>query len=151
MIWFLAVYLLILIPWGMSKGIYNTRQQLNNGFATTKWSGVSLWLKNNTPSGSIIFQTDWGSFPLLWYYNTHNYYLTGLDQTFMYEYNRDTYQQWVEATKGQREDIYNIAHQTFSASYLLLDRHYPDSLRWINRDQRFKKVYEDKDGIIFAL
>jgi len=148
---FLGVYLLLLVPWGLWRGVASAREGLATGFQFSRLASASTWLKQNTPSGSIVFQNDWGGFPILFYHNTHNYYLTGLDQTFMYEYDRDHYWQWVGVTTALRHDVYEVARNTFQTSYVLLDKQYPAMLTWINRDDRIRKVYEDSEAIIFKL
>jgi hypothetical protein len=113
---------------------------------------ASAWLADNTSARSIIWQTDWGSFPMLFYHNNHNYYLTGLDQTFMYEYNQDRYWQWVKITSGEYEgDVYKVIKETFKASYVLVEKRVAAILRYINHDSRFNKIYEDKEVIIYKL
>ena len=76
---------------------------------------------------------------------------TGLDQTFTYEYDHDKYWRWVKVTTGQRHDAYDVARNDFGAAYVLLDKQYPAMLTWINRDNRFHKMYEDSEAIVFAL
>jgi hypothetical protein len=46
-------------------------------------AGAAEWLRTNTPEGSMVFQTDWDDFPYLYYYNTHNTWLVGLDPTYL--------------------------------------------------------------------
>ncbi len=148
---FVALYLAVLVPWGLWRGIARTHGELRGGLPITNLAPAATWLKANSPPRSIVFQSDWGSFPELFYYNTHNYYLTGLDQTFMYEYDRGKFWQWVDTTQAKRHDVYDVAKGTFGASYLLLERQYPAMLTWINRDDRFRKVYEDGEAIIYQL
>ena len=88
---------------------------------------------------------------MLFYHNSQNYYLTGLDQTFMYEYDKEKYRQWVRATKGETSRIYEIARGLFGASYLLLEKRTPAMLLWLNRDDRFVKMYEDVESIVYQL
>ncbi|MBI5466345.1 MAG: hypothetical protein HY974_03590, partial [Candidatus Kerfeldbacteria bacterium] len=148
---FLGLYLAVLVPWGLWRGVQSARAGLGQGLPFAKLQGAAQWLKGNTPSRSIVFQTNWGSFPALLYHNAHNYYLTGLDQTFTYEYNRDHYWQWVDTTKGKRPDVFEVARGAFGASYVLLEKTYPAMLYWLNRDSRFRKMYEDKEAIIFSM
>lgn len=148
---FIAVYLAILVPWGLWRGVSRTYYEIRGSIPITHMAPAAVWLEKNTPPRSIVFQTDWGSFPELFFYNTHNYYLTGLDQTFMYEYNRDHFWQWVNVTTGKRHDVYEVARNTFGAAYLLLEKQYPDMLVWVNRDERFHRVYEDGAVIIYSL
>ncbi|MFA4818274.1 MAG: hypothetical protein WC621_00305 [Patescibacteria group bacterium] len=149
--YFLASYLIILLPIGLWRGGSEAYNGLRAGFKLNKYQAVTTWLRQNTPSRSIIFQSDWSNFPVLWYNDLHNYYLTGLDQTFMYEYDRDKYWLWQAAAAGEKRNLYDIARYNFGASYILLDRDYPKMLLWLNRDKRFKKVYSDQEAIIYAL
>lgn len=148
---FIIIYLAIVIPLGLGQGVKTAYNSLRSGYKLERLAGASGWLKNNTAPRSIVFQSDWSSFPILWYNNQHNYYLTGLDQTFMYEYNQSNYWLWVAASKGERRGLYKIARDNFGAAYILLDKDYPAMLLWLNRDKRFRKVYEDKEAMIFAL
>lgn len=147
---FLGIYLAVLVPWGLWRGLASAHDGLLGGFSFDHLAAASTWLKNNTPARTIVFQNDWGGFPMLFYRNTHDYYLTGLDQTFMYEYNHDHYWQWVGVTTATRHDVYQVARQTFKASYVLLDKQYPAMLTWINHDARMRKVYEDSEAIVFS-
>lgn len=148
----MAAYLTITIPWGLAKGLSQSYLQLRRGFPVGTYGLAMAWLKNNSPVNSVVFQNDWGSFPILLYHNSHNRYLTGLDQTFMYEFNRENYWQWVLLTTGEdKSDVYNKIKNNFKASYLLIDRRYPAMLYVTNRDERFKEVYKDSEVILFAL
>ncbi|MFH1111786.1 MAG: hypothetical protein V1712_01810 [Patescibacteria group bacterium] len=148
---FIIIYLSIIIPVAVIKNLTGTHQQLANGFSLDHLQAASNWLEANSEAGSIVFQSDWGTFPLLFYNNTHNYYLTGLDQTFMYEYDKDKYQLWRDTVDGKRSDLYEIIHNDFSASWLLLEKKRLTMLKWVNRNERFKKVFDDEDAIIFKL
>ncbi len=147
----LTLYALIVIPWGLSHGLRLAKALLAQGYGYNIMSGTSYWLKNNTPPGSIVFQSDWGMFPMMWYNNSQNYYLTGLDQTFMYEYDKEKYRQWERVVKGEARQIYHIAREMFGASYLIMEKRTPAMLMWLNRDSRFVKVYEDAEAIVFEL
>jgi hypothetical protein len=148
---FLSLYLAVLVPWGLARGVQSARAGLNQGLAFSKLQSASQWLKDNTEARAIVFQNDWGTFPVLLYHNSHNYYLTGLDQTFMYEYDRASYWQWVEATQGKTPAVCQLAKHKFQASYLLLDKTYPAMLYQINRDAGCRRVYEDSQAVIFSL
>lgn len=56
--------------------------------------GASEWIKNNTNKNEIIFHTTWNWFPLLFYYNTDNYYIVGLEPRVFYDYNHELYWAW---------------------------------------------------------
>lgn len=148
---FVGLYLAVLVPWGLVRGVLNARSGIAAGVPLTHLVGAATWLRENTPPRSVVFQSDWGSFPELFYHNTENYYLTGLDQSYMYEYDAAKYWQWVGVGAGERHDVYNVAKNTFGASYLLLEKKYYGMMAWVNRDKRFRRVYEDDDAFVFAI
>jgi hypothetical protein len=63
-------------------------------------AGASSWLKENTVPGTLIFQTDWDDFTNLFYHNTQNNYLVGLDPTYLQVANPTMWNQWVAITQG---------------------------------------------------
>lgn len=147
----LVIYFVAVVPWGLLRGIANARYFLTQGFRYDSLAGAAQWLQQHTPPATVVFQTDWGTFPLLFYHNTHNYYLTGLDQTFMYVYNQDHYWQWVDLVTGKRFDAYNVVHDTFKSSYVLVERRVAKIMGAINKDSRFHKVYGDSETLIYSL
>ena len=53
-----------------------------SGLAWTTYRDGALWLARNTPAGSRVFTTGWDDFPHMFFWNTHNTYLVGLDPTY---------------------------------------------------------------------
>lgn len=147
----LVGYFLLVVPWGLARGVGMAHYYLRQGFKADSLAPASQWLAAHSAPGTIIFQTDWGSFPLLFYHNTRDYYLTGLDQTFMYVYDQDRFWQWVNLTTGERLDAYHVVHDTFGASYVLVERRVPAILRALHQDQRFRQVYSDQETLIYSL
>ena len=117
----------------------------------TTYQGASAWLAANTPAGERVFQTDWDDFPRLFYYNTHNTYLIGLDPTYMLLYNRDLYHLWVEITQGEIERPSQAIQQDFGARYVMSDLRHGDFLRQAAGDPGLKEVYRDEDAVIFQV
>lgn len=88
---------------------------------------------------------------MLWYHNRKNFYLTGLDQTFMYEYDHQKYSDWYSVVKGERHDVAQVAGNEFGARYVLVEKRTPAMLVWANRDKDLKKVHEDVEAIIYEV
>jgi len=85
------------------------------------YANASAWLARNTPDDSRVFQTDWDNFPRLFYYNTHNTYLTGLDPTYLQLYDANFYELWVDITQGDVESPSQIVATTFDSGYIHTD------------------------------
>ena len=115
------------------------------------YANASLWLEKNTPAGSRVFQTDWDDFPRLFYYNTHNTYLIGLDPTYLQLYNADLYDLWVKITQGDVENPSQVIATTFGSQYVHTDLNHRDFLDVAARDAGLEEVYRDDQAIIFKV
>ena len=115
------------------------------------YANASLWLEKNTPAGSRIFQTDWDDFPRLFYYNTHNTYLIGLDPTYLQLYNADLYDLWVDVTRGDVERPSQVIATTFNSHYIHTDLKHGDFLRVAAEDTGLREVYRDDQAVIFEV
>ena len=83
----------------------------------TQYEQSSSWLKNNTTPGTVIFNTAWDAFPPLFYHNDQNYYLVGLDPTFMYLNDPKLYWLW-----------YNISYHSIACDQRQFDK-CPENLK----------------------
>lgn len=93
----------ILLTFAAMALIFTPVKQLLSSFKyaypVNRYQETAEWLKNNTPAKSIVFHASWDSFPRLFFYNDHNYYIVGLDPTFMYLYNKNLYWLWRNITE----------------------------------------------------
>ena len=55
---------------------------------------ANIWLKAHTPKGSVVFYSNWGMWPMMFFYNDYNHYIHGIDPTLFYEYDKSTYWLW---------------------------------------------------------
>jgi hypothetical protein len=115
------------------------------------YANASLWLEKNTPAGSRVFQTDWDDFPRLFYYNTHNTYLIGLDPTYLQLYDARLYDLWVDITQGDVETPSQIIATTFDSGYIHTDLHHGDFLQVAAEDPGLREVYRDDQAVIFEV
>jgi hypothetical protein len=147
----ICLYVLIIVPVTAVRNIWSIKELYVNGSSTQKYRGVAEWLKNNTPEGAIIFHNDWDDFPPLFYYNTHNYYIAGLDPTFMYEHNNGLHKEWVDITSGKQDNISEIISRDFHSEYVFVDKDHVALENNLKRDGNFLLVYKDDEGKIYKL
>ncbi|MCK7519460.1 MAG: hypothetical protein MZV64_17870 [Ignavibacteriales bacterium] len=88
----------------IARPIPRAREAIDTSKPYDLYADASQWLEANTPPGSRVFQTDWDDFPRLFYYNTHNTYLIGLDPTYMQLYDPELYDLWVLITQGKADN-----------------------------------------------
>jgi len=144
------VLLALLLP-----GAWLTLRASQESMQTSKpyqtYAAASAWLTANSPAGSMVFQTDWDDFPRLFFYNTHNTYLIGLDPTYMSIYNPDLYSHWVDITRGNVDQIAETARKDFGASYILTDLRHENFLNAAGKDPQLEVVYRDEYAVIYQV
>jgi hypothetical protein len=117
----------------------------------TLYQGVSGWLEDSTPAGERVFQTDWDDFPRLFFYNTHNTYLVGLDPTYMQLYDQSLYELWVDITRGRIETPARSILVDFGARYVLSDLEHESFLKQAKGDPELVEVYRDEEAVVFLV
>jgi hypothetical protein len=141
---------LVLIPgiW-MTYNAAKTSLQRSKPYAT--YAGASAWLAANTPAGARVFQTDWDDFPRLFFYNTRNSYLIGLDPTYMLLYSEELYRSWVDITRGEVEKPSTPISEVFGASYVVSDLNHQAFLERAVEDPGLVEVYRDAEAVVFQV
>jgi hypothetical protein len=115
------------------------------------YAGASSWLDQNTPSGARVFQTDWDDFPRLFFYNTHNTYLVGLDPTYMQIADPALYDLWVKITEGKVKNLSELIPAKFGADLIHTDLRHSNFIKTAEQDGGLKEVYRDDQSVIFQV
>ena len=148
---FPVILLLLAVAASIARSIPLAREAIGRSKPYDLYSGASAWLEENTPTGSRVFQTDWDDFPRLFFYNTHNTYLVGLDPTYMQLYDPVLYDLWVDITRGDVKDPSQIIASTFASRYVLTDLNHRDFLLIAAEDIGLKEAYRDDQSVIFEV
>ena len=141
----------VVVAVSIARSIPRAREAVENSKPYDLDAGASLWLEKNTSAGSRVFQTDWDDFPRLFYYNTHNTYLIGLDPTYMQLYDSDLYDLWVLITQGNVENPSKIIAGRFGSQYVHTDLKHGGFIRVAGRDPGLKEVYRDAQAILYEV
>lgn len=148
----LIVYILIILPTVAIRDFKTNKKDLSSGVPFGKFSQVSQWFQKNSPAGSIVIHSDWDDFPVLFYHNSHNYYIVGLDPTFMYEYNQDIYWQWANLTLGKEvPNLYRVVKNDFKASYILIEKDHAGMRNNVAKTPGFSLIYEDNQTYLYQV
>lgn len=83
------------------------------------FSDCALWLRDNSPKGSLVFIQWWDQMPALYFYNHNNYYTLGFEESFLYLYNKELFNSYKSAQKGNG-DVYDIISNKFNSDYVFL-------------------------------
>jgi hypothetical protein len=146
-----VVLLTLAVSAGIIKSIPAVQDQMQKSKSYDLYAGASAWLAQNTPAGERVFQTDWDDFPRLFFYNTHNTYLAGLDPTYMQLYDADLYDTWVKITRGEIEQPSQLIAERFSARYIHSDLNHKNFMRLAAEDPGLKEVYRDGQAVIYEV
>lgn len=130
--------------------IWEMAQSLSFGRDISYMEGVAGWLKANTQPEEIIFHTDWSDFPSLFYWDSDNYYLVGLDPTFMYIVSPSLYTMYEDIVRGKTtQNLKTTIMELFHSTVIVVK---PDATVFAENMEKsgdFIKVYKDSDATIY--
>jgi hypothetical protein len=116
-----------------------------------QYRDAARWLAQNTPAGSRVFATDWDDFPELFYWNTHNVYLVGLDPTYMYLHDGPLYLRWRAITRGQVERPSTAIRDEYDSGWVFTDRQHTAFLRQAEADPDLVEVFRSANAVVFRV
>ncbi len=113
--------------------------------------GAAEWLAQNTPAGSMVFNTGWDEFPALFYYNRRNVYVCGLDPRYLSEANPDLGKLYESVTRGQQEHSGQVIRGRFGAQYVVTNDSKDDFLEAARASGDFDTVYSDPNALVLQI
>jgi hypothetical protein len=146
-----ALILSLAIIAGIIKAFPAVQNQLVNSKPYDLYAGSSAWLAQNTNENEIIFQTDWDDFPRLFFYNSRNTYLAGLDPTYLQIYDPALYEEWVRITRGEVENPSRFIRSDFGARFVHTDLNHGNFIRQAEDDPGMREVYRDDQSVLFEV
>lgn len=145
------ILLSVAVGVSIARSIPRAREAVDNSKPYNLYADASRWLEANTPAGSRVFQTDWDDFPRLFYYNTHNTYLIGLDPTYMQTYDPELYDLWVLITQGKVEQPSKIIAVRFGSQYVHTDLNHAGFIQVAGKDSGLREVYRDDQAVLYEV
>ena len=115
------------------------------------YKGASEWLAANTPAGSMVFNTDWDDFPMLFYYSPGNTYIVGLDPTYLYNSDPELWKIYADITLGNESNPVPLIRDRFGARYVFTDNQHSDFMQHVEASGEFERVFEDRFATVLRL
>jgi len=144
----LLVFLLIII--GFQS--INLREGLRRGYSFTGFKNASEWLADHTGKGEVIFHSDWDDFPALFYFNSRDVYISGLDPTFLYKEDAKKLEDYAAITRGNYiGDAVKTIREEFQSRYVLIGKDHPQMKKLFDDRPEADLIYDDKDVWIYKL
>lgn len=134
--------------------LHDTNQNVldvRSGISITKYQAAGTWMQQNAMPYTKILHSDWDDFPSLFYYNSNNAYMAGLDPTFMYRYNQDLYWLWVNITTGKFTGDITTALTTLDVKYVIVEQDHTAMDKLIKTSTHTKSVYVDDEVTIYQV
>lgn len=145
------IILSLILLAGMYLTYHDAQESIRRSKPYTLFAGASRWLENRAQPGERIFQTDWDDFPRLFFYNSSNTYLIGLDPTYMQLYNADLYDRWVAVTRGKIETPSQVILEEFGARYVISDLEHTAFMRRAAEDPAMREAYRDESSVVYEI
>jgi hypothetical protein len=150
--WAIAVVAAILvIPQLYYVAMDDASDDVRTTRPASRYQAAATWLATNTPLGSRVFATDWDDFPELFFWDTNNAYLNGLDPTYMYLEDGPLYLQWRSITRGRVDTPGASIRDQFDCGWVFTDSEHTAFLKNAAADPDLTEVYRDKNAVIFAV
>jgi hypothetical protein len=149
--WLVGGILALIIFAGIWFTAQDAQQSIMKAKSANRYSDSATWLAQNTPRGARIFQTDWDDFTRLFYYNTHNTYLIGLDPTYLHLKDPDLFELWVNITRGEEELPSKLIFQQFAAEYVFTDTSHKKFIELAGDYPGLVEVFKDEEAVIFQV
>lgn len=117
----------------------------------TALAGAADWLEANTPAGSLVFQTDYDDFTRLFFNNTSNTYLNGLDTTYLLEANPDLWQAWTRIRLGETPHPSSVIRDQFGTRFVVSGVDAEAFIAQASADPSMRVVYEDAYALVWEI
>ncbi len=135
----------------MGGTVWTARQSVASEANPYAYEGASKWIAENTPAGSMVFNTDWDDFPMLYYYNPRNAYIVGLDPTYLYDRDKELWDLYARITLGKENDPAPLIRERFGSEYVFTDNYHTMFLGIAERSGDFETVYKDEYTTVLRL
>ncbi|MDA0748210.1 MAG: hypothetical protein O2954_16935 [bacterium] len=115
------------------------------------YEAASVYLKTNTAPHQRVFTASWSDFPLLFHFNTHNYYIVGMGLHYLYLYDPALYFLWQKIAQGKHPAPASAIRKQFDAEYVFSLESQHVFLQALERDPDAQLVFQQSGARIYRL
>ncbi|GJM41918.1 MAG: hypothetical protein DHS20C20_22000 [Ardenticatenaceae bacterium] len=145
------IAMLLLLAYPTYVTLTDARELLADSRPADRYADATIWLHDNAPEGTMVFQTDWDDFTRLFFYNTNAVYTAGLDPTFMELEDEALFDRWVDITRGRVEQPGAAIRDEFGAAYVFSDLNHGNFMDEAEDDPLLQEVYRDAYAVIYQV
>lgn len=151
----LVVYLAFAFLFGAGLNLVRTKNTLAGGIPFNKFAETGEYLEERGVAGKTVFHANWDQFPVLFYQNDENYYLTGMDPTFSYKYDPELFYMWNKIIDGEfKGGLSALIREKFGAEYVIIDTERKEHRlfrAYIKRDPGAELIFEAEGQELYEL
>lgn len=118
-----------------------------------RYREASQYIAANSAPLAPIFHTEWSEFPELFFHNSHNTYMVGLDPMYMVQADRERYLLWRRITRGQLERPSSAIRDVFGAEWVVTNRVgvHARFIEMADRDPLMERVFETPRAVVYRV
>ena len=138
---------------GLFISVQMTRQGLNKLFPASGLGGACTWLQQNLAPGTMVYNVNWGEWPLLFSCRSDLRYTTGLDMRFIYRpypLLAERHQRIAQGKLGGSELTRTIV-EDFGAQYAIVTENNTTTAESLAAAPGAREVYKDSRVAIYEI
>lgn len=116
---------------------------------------ASEWLKSHSNEGDIVFNIDWSDFPQLFFWNSTNYYVCGLDPNFINSFDKELANTYFKVHSGEYEGSFEVVKEKFNSQYIIISKtnhvYYQNINNMLFDRKEIKLVFDSKYSTIYQI
>lgn len=143
--------LTLLLGVGLVWNVHEARKESKISQDWQAYRAPAEWLAQHTPAEARVFTASWDDFPRLFYWNSHNTYLVGLDPTYMALYDQELFDLWRRVSSGRIPAPSSVIKETFGADYVFVDRRRTAFLRAALADPNMDTAYRSSAAVVLRI
>lgn len=135
------------------SNVQQTRRDITASAPHERYAAAMEWIQQNVHAGEVIFNSDWDDFPPMFYYNSSNAYVSGLDPTYLLDADAERARLYERITLGDERKLAPLIRESFGASYIFVKKQERPTNFYLNIEESgdFEEVYSDSYCTIFRI
>lgn len=138
---------------GVGYGISVTRSGLDKLFPASGFGAACTWIRENVAPGTLVYNVNWGEWPLLYSCRSDLRYVAGLDMRFMYRAFPELALRYQDIARGKvlGTDLVGAIGGEFGSSLAVVTENNTTTAQALAEAPGTREVYGDSRVQVFEL
>ena len=148
----ITAFCVAIVGLSIIRNISETNDHIKRSWGPiNEWRGGASWLKAHTTPGTTVFHTGWDVFPMLYYFNSENNYIVGLDPDYLRKRDSDFYDTWWDYTYDSNHDSPRKIVEVFGAKYAITNNDRDDFVDMAESSREMTRVFRDDHTTVYRI